>query len=163
MLSVRTTATSYRSIKVELQDKHCNTFMILTVKIRVKQDLIVDCKYVSSRCIPSTQLFITGLHPRAFLSIQTIPQRDTVAGVAADKSGTSKINFMVGEIGIRSPLVKKSILLESIAVFILSIHKESTGPSKTIHFLFGDVLAETVRIKWDRIPSVQFSAASVKP
>jgi hypothetical protein len=51
-----------------------------------------------------------GVNPIEAGSINTMPHRDTVAGVAEFKSGTSNINLMVEGIAMRSPFVKKSIL-----------------------------------------------------
>jgi hypothetical protein len=101
--------------------------------------------------------------------MNTMPQRDTVAGVAAFKSGTSNIILMVAGIGILSPLVKNNILLWSITVFMLSIQNESTGPemsnlskdnpllqhmhlpSSTIHFLAGEGSSTSFRISYKQI------------
>lgn len=83
-------------------------------------------------CITS----IIGDQLRGACSKKIIPQRLTVAGEAADKSLTSKIILVPGESLMISPLVKQSFLLSSSTVFMFSIHKESTGPSNTIHWYF---------------------------
>src|SRR4051794_9777623 len=47
---------------------------------------------------------------------------------------TSNTRDIVLVRGILSPLMSVRILLSSITLFMLSIHRASTGPSNTIHF-----------------------------
>ena len=61
----------------------------------------------------------------------TIPHLLTVAGLATKRSSTSNIIVMNLERVKISPEFKHNFLLSSSTVFILSIHKESTGPSNT--------------------------------
>jgi hypothetical protein len=70
----------------------------------------------------------------------TIPQRLTVAGLAASKEMGSKIMFMYFVINRISPLIKHNFLLSSRTVFMFSIQIASTGPSNTIHFRFSSLL-----------------------
>jgi hypothetical protein len=58
-----------------------------------------------------------------------MPHLETVAGDAYSKSSHSKIIFIKALKLIIYPLAKHSFLLSSNTVFILSIHKVSTGPS----------------------------------
>ena len=60
---------------------------------------------------------------------------EIVAGDADSTSWASKIKFVLGGNAIISPDIKQSFLFSSKTVFIFSIHSESTGPSKTSHFL----------------------------
>ena len=47
----------------------------------------------------------------------------------------SKMRFILADIWMISPLMRHSFLLSSSTVFMLSIHRVSTGPSNTTHFL----------------------------
>jgi hypothetical protein len=82
------------------------------------------------------KVFTNANHPSCFVYKKTIPQRDTVAGEACERSSTSNIiviqfvNLMI------YPLVKHNFLLSSRTVFIFSIQTASTGPSNTTHFLY---------------------------
>ena len=67
--------------------------------------------------------------------IYTIPHLETVAGEATNKSYTSNIIVIWGVKVKIWPEFKQSFLLSSKTVFIDSIHKLSTGPSKTIQCL----------------------------
>lgn len=73
--------------------------------------------------------------PSCFVYKKTIPQRETVAGEAWERSYTSNIMVIQLVSLIIYPLVKHSFLLSSNTVFMFSIHTASTGPSKTTHFL----------------------------
>ena len=77
-----------------------------------------------------------------------------MAGEATDKSATSNNKATLSGIEIRSPLIKVKILLSSITEFIDSIHKVSTGPSKTSHLLSPLSSAQTFLITDDKTPSV---------
>jgi len=61
-----------------------------------------------------------------------MPARDTVAGDATAKSCTSKTSPTYGGSDIRSPFNRVKTLLSSSTVFILSIQRVSTGPSRII-------------------------------
>lgn len=65
-------------------------------------------------------------------SIYTIPNLDTIAGVEKSKLSDSKIIVILLVKGIIWLLGKHSFFVSSRTVFKLSIHKESTGPSKSI-------------------------------
>lgn len=65
--------------------------------------------------------------------MKTIPTRDTVAGEALSMLCTSNTSLQDGDIVIRSPLAKVSVLLSSSTEFRFSIQMASTGPSSTIH------------------------------
>jgi hypothetical protein len=71
-------------------------------------------------------------------SKKTIPQRETVAGDACERSSTSNTIFT---------------LLSSSSEFIESIHSESTGPSTTIHFSSPCSENEHSRIAFESTPS----------
>ena len=99
---------------------------------------------------------IIANHDRFLASKKTIPHLDTVAGDACYKSSTSNIivihlvNLMI------SPEVKHNFLLSSNTVFMFSIQTASTGPSNTIHSLYGiSPLAANSLIIFGKIPSVQ--------
>lgn len=62
----------------------------------------------------------------------TMPLRDTVAGEALSMLWGSKMILHCGDIGIRSPLARVSVLLSSSTLLRFSIQMASTGPSKTI-------------------------------
>mmetsp|Transcript_2371 Transcript_2371/g.7898 ORF Transcript_2371/g.7898 Transcript_2371/m.7898 type:complete len:256 (-) Transcript_2371:555-1322(-) len=68
-------------------------------------------------------------------SIKMVPTRDTVAGEATARSSTSNTIVIKGDMAIISPEERHIFLLSSSTVFIDSIHRASTGPSKTIHCL----------------------------
>jgi len=53
-----------------------------------------------------------------------------------------------------SPELRHSLLLSSSTVFMFSIHKASTGPSKMYHLLLVSVAAAPRRMSEERIPSV---------
>mmetsp|Transcript_18950 Transcript_18950/g.44244 ORF Transcript_18950/g.44244 Transcript_18950/m.44244 type:complete len:210 (-) Transcript_18950:278-907(-) len=72
--------------------------------------------------------------PMSTCSMKTIPQRETVAGEACDKSCVSNIIVDTGLSLMISPLFKHSFLLSSSTVFMFSIHTASTGPSNANHF-----------------------------
>lgn len=74
-----------------------------------------------------------GCQLRAEELIKTIPTRETVAGEALSMLCTSNTSLQVGDIVIRSPLARVSVLLSSSTEFRFSIHMASTGPSRTIH------------------------------
>ena len=76
-----------------------------------------------------------GRQPSCVGSMYTIPQRETVAGLATARSIGSKIRFIRLDIAMISPDTRQSFLLSSSTVFIDSIQMASTGPSKTIHCL----------------------------
>jgi len=73
---------------------------------------------------------INGYSPKDIGSMYTIPQRETVAGEATDKSSTSNIMVIYGVRVKICPEFKHNFLLSSNTVFILSIQIASTGPSK---------------------------------
>lgn len=74
-----------------------------------------------------------GLQLRAEELMKTIPTRDTVAGEALSMLCTSNTSLQDGDMVMRSPLAKVSVLLSSSTEFRFSIHMASTGPSNTIH------------------------------
>ena len=100
------------------------------------------------------QVSINGYHPRCTGYIYTIPHLLTVAGEATAKSLTSNNIVKVAGNLILWPFDKHNILLSSKTVFMFSIHKASTGPSKIIHFLVSLVSATFVLTKAATIPSV---------
>lgn len=63
--------------------------------------------------------------------MNTIPIRETVAGLALSTLSGSKTNLQFGAITIRSPFANVSVLLSSRTEFKFSIHTASTGPSST--------------------------------
>ena len=73
-----------------------------------------------------------GSYPKPWGSMYTIPQRLTVAGLATERSSTSKIMRIGGVSAMISPLTRHSFLLSSSTVFMDSIQSASTGPSKMI-------------------------------
>ena len=84
-----------------------------------------------------------------------MPQRDTVAGEATDRSCTSNsMRMVVGFSLMRSPLGRHSVQLSSSTVFMFSIQMASTGPSNTTHFLSGSVSATALRMRVEPRPSV---------
>eukprot|EP00967_Tisochrysis_lutea_P013818 scaffold15484_cov30-Tisochrysis_lutea.AAC.4 len=84
----------------------------------------------------SNQPSICASVPTTFSgSMKIVPTRETVAGDATARSSTSNIMVMYGDMAMISPDERQIFLLSSRTVFIDSIHKASTGPSKTIHCL----------------------------
>jgi hypothetical protein len=83
------------------------------------------------------QLSNNTRHPIDFGSIYTMPQRDTVAGLAACKSIGSKIRFIDLLMAMIYPELRHSFLLSSSTVFMFSIQTASTGPSKMSHLRLG--------------------------
>ena len=73
-----------------------------------------------------------GLQSMTDELMYTIPLRDTVAGEALSMLCGSNTTLHCGDIGMRSPLAKVSVLLSSNTLFRFSIHMASTGPSRTI-------------------------------
>ena len=63
---------------------------------------------------------------------QTIPHRDTVAGVACSKLSTSRMIRTLSGIVKRSPLGRVNSLLSSSTELRFSAHSGSTSPSNTI-------------------------------
>ena len=84
----------------------------------------------------------------------TIPQRETVAGLATARSIGSKIRFIRLDIAMISPLTRQSFLLSSSTVFMLSIQIASTGPSKTSQKRWPDVSCAHWRKIVAKTPSV---------
>ena len=74
-----------------------------------------------------------AFQPKSVASRYIIPALETVAGEATDKSSTSKTKPTYDGKLIRSPFNKVKTLLSSSTVFILSIQRVSTGPSRIIH------------------------------
>ena len=74
----------------------------------------------------------TGRQSRPEELIYTMPLRDTVAGEALSMLWGSKMILHWGDMGIRSPLARVSVLLSSRTLFRFSIQIASTGPSNTI-------------------------------
>lgn len=72
---------------------------------------------------------------------------DTVAGEATLRSPTSNIIVCVGNNLIISPEVRQSFLLSSNKVFMFSIQRASTGPSKIYQRLLESVALVPQRIK----------------
>jgi hypothetical protein len=71
--------------------------------------------------IASSHDTTNGSKPKEPGSMYTMPQRLTVAGLATDRSSTSKIIDMVSDICNISPLFKHNFLLSSKTVFMFSI------------------------------------------
>lgn len=63
----------------------------------------------------------------------TTAHRVTMEGVELKRESTSKITRILLFRAILSLLARHSVLVSSSTVFRFSIHKVSTGPSKTIH------------------------------
>lgn len=74
-----------------------------------------------------------GFQLRAEELMMTIPIRDTVAGEALSMLCTSNTSLQDGDMVMRSPLARVSVLLSSRTELRFSIHMASTGPSSTIH------------------------------
>mmetsp|Transcript_12069 Transcript_12069/g.26317 ORF Transcript_12069/g.26317 Transcript_12069/m.26317 type:complete len:249 (+) Transcript_12069:1916-2662(+) len=88
---------------------------------------------------------------------QSIPQRETVAGVACSRLSTSRIMRTLSGMLRRSPLGSVNNLLSSSTLFKFSAHSGSTSPSNTIQCLRSASprwLARIVRSKLVKIPSV---------
>jgi hypothetical protein len=83
--------------------------------------------------------YIKTLYPKEFGYKYIIPHLLTVAGEAAKRSIDSKIMLIGLLIAIIYPLFRHNFLLSSSTVFMFSIHKASTGPSKINHFRFGSI------------------------
>lgn len=81
------------------------------------------------------QLIIKGFQPKSSTIIYTIPHRETVAGEATLKSITSNSILIDGSSFILYPFAKHSIILSSKTVFMFSIQRASTGPSKITQFI----------------------------
>lgn len=96
---------------------------------------------------------IKGLVPIEEGSMYTIPQRDTVAGDATARSYTSNIIVMWGVRVNICPEFRHNFLLSSKTVFIDSIHKESTGPSKIIQCFSVDSSFTHYLTMYAKIPS----------
>ena len=64
-----------------------------------------------------------------------MPHLETVARLAAARSWTSNRTLIEGLSLILSPFIKDSIILSSSTVFMFSIQRASTGPSKTHQLL----------------------------
>lgn len=102
----------------------------------------------------------TGDHLSTEALTKTMPIRETVAGEALSILSGSKTSFEFGDIIIRSPFARVSVLLSSSTEFKFSIHTASTGPSSTIHinsFFFNIV---DLRQIVENIPSVQSLVAT---
>ncbi|CAF3341878.1 unnamed protein product [Rotaria sp. Silwood2] len=67
------------------------------------------------------------------MTLNIIPQRDTVAGDALSILCTSNISLTFDAIDIRSPFANVNSLLSSNTELRFSIHIASTGPSRIIH------------------------------
>ena len=67
--------------------------------------------------------------------MKTIPHRLIITGLAYYKSSTSNTKLKLLGNFIISPELKHNFLLSSNTVFKFSIHKVSTGPSKTIQLM----------------------------
>lgn len=74
----------------------------------------------------------TGRQSRPEELMYTMPLRDTVAGEALSMLWGSKMILHWGDMGIRSPLARVSVLLSSRTLLRFSIQIASTGPSNTI-------------------------------
>lgn len=74
-----------------------------------------------------------GCQLRAEELMKTMPTRDTVAGEALSMLCTSNTSLQDGDMVMRSPLARVSVLLSSNTELRFSIHMASTGPSSTIH------------------------------
>ena len=83
-----------------------------------------------------------------------MPQRETVAGEATERSIGSKIRFMRSLMAMISPLTRQSFLLSSSTVFMFSIQMASTGPSKIIQKRCAAVSCAQLRNMVARMPSV---------
>ena len=82
-----------------------------------------------------------------------MPARLVVAGLATDRSCTSKSRLIVSFMPMRSPLMSVSVLLSSMTVFMLSIQSVSTGPSSSSHFSSGLSSRAKPRNTDERMPS----------
>ena len=93
-----------------------------------------------------------------------MPALDTVAGLATDRFSTSNNNPTYYGNDILSPFNKVSTLLSSKTVFIDSIHRVSTGPSKTIQRKSVDSSLQSLAIIDDKTPSLHsIVAKSILP
>mmetsp|Transcript_36195 Transcript_36195/g.108402 ORF Transcript_36195/g.108402 Transcript_36195/m.108402 type:complete len:494 (+) Transcript_36195:3590-5071(+) len=88
---------------------------------------------------------------------QTMPQRDTVAGVACANESTSRIILTLLGMDSRSPLGRVRSLLSSRTLLRFSAHSGSTSPSNTIQCLRSASplwFANMVRRRLVKTPSV---------
>mmetsp|Transcript_5274 Transcript_5274/g.16962 ORF Transcript_5274/g.16962 Transcript_5274/m.16962 type:complete len:370 (-) Transcript_5274:222-1331(-) len=86
---------------------------------------------------------------------QSMPQRETVAGVACARSSTSKRMRTVGGRASRSPLGRVSTRLSSSSEFIDSTHTGSTSPSKMSQWRTGVVSSSAARSMMARSAAVK--------
>ena len=98
-----------------------------------------------------------------------MPQRETVAGEATERSSTSNMTRFVSARGMISPELRQSFLLSSSTVFMFSIQMASTGPSNIIHLMFSCVTpvslvsgCEMWRMSTAPMPSVHSPVARSK-
>jgi len=109
---------------------------------------------IAAGSVCCTHVCTNGRQPSSSSAMKTMPQRETVAGEATDRSCTSNsMRIVVGLSLMRSPLGRHSVQLSSSTVFMFSIQIASTGPSKTTHFLSGVVSVTAVRISVEPRPS----------
>lgn len=93
------------------------------------------------------------------LSINIIPQRDSVAGEQCFRSSASIIIVIEGTRGMLSPVASVSFRLSSKTELRFSTHSASKNPSKTSHFYFPDVDSRACLMTFGRIPSFHSSEA----
>ena len=89
-----------------------------------------------------------------------MPLRDTVAGEALSMLWGSKTILQSGAMGMRSPLASVSVLLSSSTLLRFSIHRVSTGPSRTSQMCSPFLALCERRHKVENMPSVQSLVAT---
>lgn len=141
-----------RSDLIVLPLRCLSTENIITIMVEYKSYRCLSLFYTLGKCL--LQQFMNGLYPKIAGSKYTIPHRETVAGLATERSSTSNIIVWLSVIFIISPLLRHNFLLSSKTEFMFSIQTASTGPSKTYHRLSESSTEIPCRTIDDKIPSV---------